>query len=206
MAGHPAPLTGGFHVWLPVAQTAPTCHTGGWGRVGSCPNLNSQLEFSEALSQGHKRRDRGENRGLWSLSRVPGCGSNAGGSRESSGHGGAEPERPRIMGIPRRADQSIGPLQEVRQKWGESLGEEIGEGSAQSKGQIAGWPLMRAFLSFSHLSPDPPHPQQASRGELGLSCPRAFAPAVPHQKCPAQTLSRLHPLTPAPKLPFCSLS
>lgn len=164
--------------------------------------MNSQLEFSEALSQGHKRRDGEENRGLCSLSRAPGCGSNARGSRESSRHGGAEPERPRITGILRRADQSIGPLEEVRQKWGESLGEEIGEGSAQGKGQIPGWPLTRAFPSFSHLSPDPPHPQKASQGELGLFCPRAFASAMPHLKCPAQTLSRLHPLTPAPKLPL----
>lgn len=58
MASHPAPRTGGFPVWLPVAQTAPMRHCQRERAPG--PNSNSQLELQGALSQGPRRRDRTE--------------------------------------------------------------------------------------------------------------------------------------------------
>lgn len=68
------------------------------------------------------------------------------GRREGAGLGGAQPGRPGILGILGGADQSVGPLEEVEQKWEESLGEERGEDCTEGR-KLGGW------QEHFHLSP-----------------------------------------------------
>ena len=91
VAGHPVPLTSGFRVWLPVAQTAPTRH---WGMSGLLPKLELTAQAFRGSEPGPKGEGQGENTGRRRLSRAPRCGSVLGRGGRTLRLVGAEPGGP----------------------------------------------------------------------------------------------------------------